>query len=287
VTHGRDRKKANRRANRLLDEAWVALQGGNPQLAAKIARRALEVAPGNPRIEEDYHALLAELGGPATRIDMPAAPPAREAGHTPEPEPRAPATSFLWLAHAPWWRGGGTVLERELREAIEIDAATIEFTVQLDDPRRGRYRMDYLKLPLAEPIARLRGTLYERTTGEPHAELLARCRAAGQRFASCARLQLPAGGFTPLQREAHKTVAAPFQAHAILVGRPRLQLVDLRPGRKLHEHEFRAGPGDVVLVCGRERPVEVGGVVGLQPTCLRIDAGDAPATLLTLRFEDD
>ena len=57
----KQREKIRRRANRMAQEAWVAADDNNFDLAIRIIRRAVELNPANPVLWNDQGTLLLEL----------------------------------------------------------------------------------------------------------------------------------------------------------------------------------------------------------------------------------
>jgi hypothetical protein len=75
---------------------------------------------------------------------------------------------------------------------------------------------------------------------------------------------------------------ATFPLHGLLALGPEpitLVLADVRPGKR-RERALALAPGTAAWFCNRERPREVGGVLGLQPCAYALRANDAAATLL-------
>jgi uncharacterized protein len=58
----RDKEKERRRARKLAEEAWQAVEAGKLELAEKIIRRAATTQPENPRIWNDRGVILAMRG---------------------------------------------------------------------------------------------------------------------------------------------------------------------------------------------------------------------------------
>ena len=58
----KQREKNRRRANKLAQEAWQAVEDERPDLALKIIQRAIDLNPGNPVLWHDQGALLILLG---------------------------------------------------------------------------------------------------------------------------------------------------------------------------------------------------------------------------------
>lgn len=58
----KQKEKERRRARKLADEAWQAVEDGNLNLAEKIIRRAVDVQPDNPVLWNDQGAILLQIG---------------------------------------------------------------------------------------------------------------------------------------------------------------------------------------------------------------------------------
>ena len=69
MTAKKQKEKERRRARRLADEAWEAVEAGNLDLAEKLIRRATATQPDNPRLWNDQGVILnlAENDGEADR----------------------------------------------------------------------------------------------------------------------------------------------------------------------------------------------------------------------------
>ncbi|HEX5052149.1 MAG TPA: tetratricopeptide repeat protein, partial [Planctomycetota bacterium] len=76
----RERKKARRRAERTMDEAWEAVLQDRLPFAEKLARRAIDGSEMNPRLWLDLGRILYRCGQPddaeeALRRALALAPP--------------------------------------------------------------------------------------------------------------------------------------------------------------------------------------------------------------------
>ena len=58
----KQRDKNRRRANKLAQDAWQAVEDDRPDLAVKIIQRAIDLNPGNPVLWHDQGSLLILLG---------------------------------------------------------------------------------------------------------------------------------------------------------------------------------------------------------------------------------
>ena len=58
----KDRRKARRRAEKWMEEAWNALAADDLSMALKLASQASIEGPPNPRIWNDHATLLVECG---------------------------------------------------------------------------------------------------------------------------------------------------------------------------------------------------------------------------------
>ena len=55
------RRRAKRRAERVIDEAWEALAQGNAALAARLSKRAVDQGPMNARFWKERAEILARM----------------------------------------------------------------------------------------------------------------------------------------------------------------------------------------------------------------------------------
>ena len=105
-----------------------------------------------------------------------------------------------------------------------------------------------------------------------------RCHDAGQKTPTPILLKYGCGGFNALHRDLRGAVFFPIQMAVVLSPRADLDDVDAKgfkggeflfcdspERRKSLRREVVLGLGDAVLFCTRDRLVQTGGVVGLQP----------------------
>lgn len=309
---------------RLCNEQGLLLQAlGAIEEAACAFRLALKLAPDYAEAERNL-ATLAAAGdahaapAPALEID-PGNEPSAPAPPAPAPEPLPPPRLSPRFGRYVWDRieqellqSGGVVLAALLdateREALCLamhDDEVREFTVALADDERGRVERSILRTPRIAPLEHLRAESYvpcaaianrwTETVGRRErfpltlAELHARCRSAGQLWAASALLEFPPAGFCGLRREPSQVLQFPFQLFVDLgpdADWCEHRLVDLRPGKRLHERTFRTRPGDGLLLCARDRLDRVAGVYGLQAVMHGISAGDGCRQVLQVAFED-
>lgn len=62
MTSGKERRRQRRHAERRMQEAWRALERGERALARKLAQRAVESGPMNPRLQRELGLVLWRLG---------------------------------------------------------------------------------------------------------------------------------------------------------------------------------------------------------------------------------
>jgi uncharacterized protein len=178
----------------------------------------------------------------------------------------------------------------ECGELIELwdDPDCFERSVEFDDAANGRLEYRFLTRPLPPPVGELRTEVYARLAtiaNEWQArfgrserfpvtlpDFLARCEDAGQYRTTPILLRYPDTGFNAPHRDIAGKVVFPFQLAVTLgpgssVGGDggELRLVDDRPGRRIHEKRLGSAPGDGIVFCTRDRPVEIAGALGLQP----------------------
>lgn len=95
------------------------------------------------------------------------------------------------------------------------------------------------------------------------------------------RLQLAGGATLARRPDPGSRDAFPLRACFGLGPAPTtLALIDLRPGRR-REHRVEVAAGAAAFFCARERPVEVGGVLGLQPVAWEVRGPTDGACVLT------
>jgi hypothetical protein len=167
-------------------------------------------------------------------------------------------------------------------------------TVIMDRSEFGLGTYRYFKGPIPPLVAGLRCAVY------PHVALIAnqwqallneterfplewegfrlRCAEAGQVVPTPILLKYGPGGFNALHRDLRGPVCFPIQMAIVLspqLNEPHSELegfcggefllCDTPGGKKAKRQEIRAGLGDALLFCTRDRLVRVGGVYGLQP----------------------
>jgi hypothetical protein len=167
-------------------------------------------------------------------------------------------------------------------------------TVVMDRPDFGQGVYRYFRAPIPVTVDRLRRAVYphvaqvanrwQELLGKPErypAEWGAfrdECARAGQTKPTPILLRYGPGGFNALHRDLRGTVFFPIQMAVVLspLADPsdpdsegfrggEFLLCDVPEGRKARRREVRAGLGDAVLFCTRDRLVPVGGIYGLQP----------------------
>jgi hypothetical protein len=180
--------------------------------------------------------------------------------------------------------GRGFAISPELLSAGEcdelaglFDGGQFRATVEMARHRFGDGRYRYFEHPLPEPIAQLRGSFYrhlapvanawsERLRGEEesypleHAELLERCRAAGQARPTPLILRYGEGDWNALHQDLYGDVFFPFQILTVL-SRPGLDfeggefvLVEQRPRAQSRAHVLNPAQGAFVIFPTHHRP---------------------------------
>jgi hypothetical protein len=165
----------------------------------------------------------------------------------------------------------------ECRELAELfDGDVFRSTIDMARHRFGEGRYRYLAHPLPEPIEEARVSFYarlapianawsERLSGEnptfppTHAELLDRCRAAGQDRPTPLILHYHAGDWNALHQDLYGEVYFPFQALTVLSPPDEYEggefvLVEQRPRAQSRAHVIRPPQGAFVIFPTRERP---------------------------------
>jgi hypothetical protein len=168
------------------------------------------------------------------------------------------------------------------------DEERFEHEVTRDDPDEGRFSYRFFARPLPELVAELRAEFYGRlarigngwyeTLGrsdrlpESLPDFIARCHDAGQARTTPILLSYEPGGFNAPHRDIAGRVVFPFQLAVTLGpgctaadGGSEFRLVDVRPGKIVHDRRLGTGRGDGIVFCTRDRLVQIAGVVGLQP----------------------
>jgi hypothetical protein len=196
---------------------------------------------------------------------------------------------------------------RELAELFDGDA--FRSTIDMARHRFGEGRYRYFAHPLPEPIEEARVSFYarlapianawsERLSGEnptfppTHAELLERCRAAGQDRPTPLILRYHAGDWNALHQDLYGEVYFPFQALTVLSPPGEYEggefvLVEQRPRAQSRAHVIQPPQGAFVIFPTRERP-NAGKTgyhrVGLRHGVSTITAGER--TALGIIFHD-
>jgi hypothetical protein len=165
-------------------------------------------------------------------------------------------------------------------------------TVEMDRPDYGRGTYRYFRPPLPPLVGGLRRAFYphvariandwQELLGEPAdfpldwEEYREVCRSAGQSASTPILLRYEAGGFNALHRDLRGAVFFPIQLAVVLSPRAEagddtgfeggdFLLSDVPEGPKAQRRELRAGLGDAILFCTRDRLEQVGGTWGLRP----------------------
>ncbi|MCA8972053.1 MAG: 2OG-Fe(II) oxygenase [Planctomycetes bacterium] len=108
----KDRRKARRRAEKMMEDAWIALRAGNTGQAERASRAAIDLGFVNPRLWLDRGQILDEIG------DAPAAEEAVR--HAIAIAPRY-AEAFVRLAELLARQGRFAKAGELLRRALELD----------------------------------------------------------------------------------------------------------------------------------------------------------------------
>ena len=279
------------------------LQAGRGKIAAaaRLQQRAVELQPDSADAAEALRAYEAMLPGGA------AEPGDARAGGAAAPELTERTGRFDWDAVDADLRSRGLALLPELLTAGECadlratwdEPDRFEHEVVHDREDYGRVAYRFFQPPLPELVASLRTEVFARAAGianhwnellgrtdrYPAAldEFLDRCRQAGQYRSTPILLRYVAGGFNAPHRDVAGRVIFPFQLAVTLGpgssaddGGGELLLLDERPGKKRRERRLATDVGDGVLFCTRERLVEIGGALGLQPVLHGVSEVRAP-----------
>ncbi len=175
----------------------------------------------------------------------------------------------------------GPVLgEDECAELADLfEMGRFRSTVEMARHRFGDGRYRYFDHPLPPTITALRGAFYprlapianrwaellggERPSFPPeHAELLARCHAAGQTRPTPLILRYGAGDWNALHQDLYGEVFFPFQVVTVLArpgqdfGGGEFVLVEQRPRAQSRAHVLTPGLGAFVIFATAERPEE-------------------------------
>jgi hypothetical protein len=167
---------------------------------------------------------------------------------------------------------------QECRDLAELfDTGRFRSTIEMSRHRFGDGRYRYFAEPLPEPIAQARTSFYERLAPvanawadrlsangarfpATHAELLERCRAAGQDRPTPLILRYGAGDWNALHQDLYGDVYFPFQVLTVLSDPDRdfaggeLVLTEQRPRAQSRAHVLRPPRGAFLIFPTRERP---------------------------------
>jgi hypothetical protein len=162
---------------------------------------------------------------------------------------------------------------RETRElAALFDGGRFRSTIDMARHRFGDGRYRYFDHPLPDPIAELRSAFYGHLApvanrwsdllGGPafpleHADLLARCREAGQLRPTPLILRYGPGDWNALHQDLYGDVYFPFQVVTVLgddFEGGELVLMEQRPRAQSRAHVLRPPGGAFVIFPTRERP---------------------------------
>jgi hypothetical protein len=155
-----------------------------------------------------------------------------------------------------------------------FDGGRFRSTIDMARHRFGDGRYRYFDHPLPETIADLRGAFYghlapvanhwaELLRGDnvtfplEHAELLERCRAAGQERPTPLILRYGAGDWNALHQDLYGDVFFPFQILTVLTDDfegGEFVLLEQRPRAQSRAHVLTPPPGAFVIFPTRERP---------------------------------
>jgi hypothetical protein len=178
----------------------------------------------------------------------------------------------------------------EIGSLFEDDGRFVK-TVVMDQPDFGEGVYRYFQSPIPPAVDGLRRAVYphtaavanswQRLLGEgeeypPNWEAFRdACHRAGQTKSAVLLFRYGPGGFNALHRDLRGRVFFPLQMAVVLSPRAdqdpegfqggEFVLSDFPEGPKARRREIRAGLGDAVLFCTRDRLVSIGGAYGLQP----------------------
>lgn len=161
--------------------------------------------------------------------------------------------------------------------AAMFDGDGFRSTIDMARHRFGDGRYRYFAHPLPEPVAVARASFYERlapianrwsallsgdnpTFPPTHAELLDRCRSAGQTRPTPLMLRYHAGDWNALHQDLYGEVYFPFQALTVLTRAGvdhtggEFVLVEQRPRAQSRAHVLAPRQGEFVIFPTRERP---------------------------------
>lgn len=162
------------------------------------------------------------------------------------------------------------------RLAALFDGDGFRSTIDMARHRFGDGRYRYFDHPLPMPVAQARSAFYQhlapianawsaRLSGDTptfpatHAELLARCHAAGQRRPTPLILRYGAGDWNALHQDLYGAVYFPFQVLTVLSDPAAYDggefvLMEQRPRAQSRAHVLRPAQGAFVIFPTRERP---------------------------------
>jgi uncharacterized protein len=156
--------------------------------------------------------------------------------------------------------------------ALFDDGDRFRSTIDMARHRFGDGRYRYFSHPLPDPVAELRAGFYPRLAAvandwaerldEPgfplaHAELLERCRAAGQERPTPLILRYGAGDWNALHQDLYGDVFFPFQVLTVLADDfdgGEFVLLEQRPRAQSRAHVLRPPRGAFVIFPTRVRP---------------------------------
>jgi hypothetical protein len=160
--------------------------------------------------------------------------------------------------------------------------STLTPAPELRDLRRDLYRA---LLPLAaEHLGRVRReAAFPRTVDG----FLRSCHAVDQTTVGVALGRFPPGGGQHPRGDLRESVMFPFAVLLCSSGRIRVEVEDLRPGRKRRVHDVDLRSGDAAVFMAAERLVEIAGVHGLQPVGWGVRVrGEKPAVAALIALHD-
>jgi nucleotide-binding universal stress UspA family protein len=298
---------ALRAKQNLLDDA-VALEADASRLDPQNAPYAERLQAYRRAAEQQRQETLARL--PWANEPKTAPPP----GGDPDAIARATLTWTEQLTRFAWdrlddqlTREGCIVLPElvppatcaEIRSWFDDDSR-FDRMVVMDRPDFGQGSYRYFRSPIPEQVDGLRRAAYRHAARVANAwQLLLgeartypaewdafrdECHQAGQSRPTPLLLKYEPGGFNALHRDLRGGIFFPLQLAVVLSPRDDQEangfqggaflLCDWPEGPKARRHEIRAGLGDAILFCTRDRLVGIGGAYGLQP----VKHGVAPIT---------
>jgi uncharacterized protein len=156
--------------------------------------------------------------------------------------------------------------------AALFDDGRFRSTIDMARHRFGDGRYRYFEHPLPEPLPELRAGFYSHlapvanawaariggdTFPATHAELLERCRAAGQERPTPLILRYGAGDWNALHQDLYGDVYFPFQVLTVLTDEHEggeFVLMEQRPRAQSRAHVLRPARGAFVIFPTREHP---------------------------------